>query len=179
MAAQPAVRWRRLRTSGSAAGGVIYEAASAQLAQAGAAAYLGRSGARPACLLLLCACLHMFACVCCAALTSPLTDSSSGARLLQERASTVQLYNANDPYLFAANLTHGTLVLADESVNEAAFGVVAMVLGALLCAPLCVTLLMDCHTASAKRRAAAAEVAKHAQALQLEVAVSDLSLPAM
>lgn len=91
----------------------------------------------------------------------------------------VQLYNANDPFLFAANLTHGTMVLADENVNEAAFGIVAMVLGVLLCAPLCVTLLLDWHATSAQRRQAGVDAAKLAQASQLEVAVSDLSLPAM
>ena len=56
----------------------------------------------------------------------------------RERATTVQLFDTHDPYLFVANLTSGSMVLANENVNEAALGILAIVFGLILCAPLLV-----------------------------------------
>lgn len=57
---------------------------------------------------------------------------------MQVDVTSLSLLDTHDPAIFASNLTAGTLVLANESANEAAFGVVAMVLGCILCVPLAV-----------------------------------------
>ena len=54
---------------------------------------------------------------------------------LQVNTSSVQVYDTNDPSLFVANLTSGSMVLANDNVNEAAMGIVAFVAAGILCMP--------------------------------------------
>jgi hypothetical protein len=99
---------------------------------------------------------------------------------VQEQGSTVQLYNAHDPYLTVARLTNGTMVLANENVSEVAFGLVTLLMGLILCIPLCMTLVVDViDKRSKEREGRAREQAKQEQDHQVEVALSHLSLPAM
>lgn len=90
----------------------------------------------------------------------------------------MQLYNAHDPYLMVARLTNGTMVLANENISEVAFGLVTLLMGLILCIPLCMVLVVDViDKRSKEREGRAREQAK--QDHQLEVALSHLSLPAM
>jgi hypothetical protein len=48
----------------------------------------------------------------------------------------LQLYNANDPFLFVANMTNGSMVLAKDNINEMALGMVSLLLSVAFCIPL-------------------------------------------
>jgi hypothetical protein len=98
---------------------------------------------------------------------------------VQERDSRVQLYSAHDPYLMVAKLTNGTMVLANENVNELALGLATMLMGVIFCLPFCISLVVVFIGRRVDRRQKAQEQAKQAQEAQLEVAISNLSLPVM
>jgi hypothetical protein len=54
---------------------------------------------------------------------------------VQGHKSTVVLYSAHDPFLFAANLTNGGMVLAEDRINEVALGMTSSVFGVVLMIP--------------------------------------------
>jgi hypothetical protein len=56
----------------------------------------------------------------------------------------VQVYDTHDPLLWLANLTQGSMVLANKNVNEVALGIVTLIFGAVLCMPLVMLQCMRC-----------------------------------
>lgn len=64
----------------------------------------------------------------------------------------VGLFEAHDPYLFVANLTSGSMALAESNINTAAFGIVAFVFGAVLLIPLFLLKVLDMFDATRRRR---------------------------
>lgn len=62
------------------------------------------------------------------------------------------LYEAHDPYLFVANLTSGSMTLAESRINSAATGIVAMVLGAVLLVPYVLLKLLDLCEANRRKQ---------------------------
>jgi hypothetical protein len=59
----------------------------------------------------------------------------TAAPAMQGYKSTVVIYDAHDPFLFAANLTQGGMVLAEDRVNEVALGITSCVFGFVLMVP--------------------------------------------
>lgn len=71
---------------------------------------------------------------------------------MQAWKSEVALYEAHDPYLFVANLTGGSMMLAESSSNGAAFGIMAIVFGSFLLVPCVLMKALDtCETQRRKR----------------------------
>jgi hypothetical protein len=54
---------------------------------------------------------------------------------MQVYKSTVAIYDAHDPFLFAANLTNGGMVLAEDRINEVALGITLGIFGVVLMIP--------------------------------------------
>lgn len=54
---------------------------------------------------------------------------------VQGYKSTVAIYEAHDPFLFAANLTQGGMLLAEDSINEVALGITSALFGLVLMVP--------------------------------------------
>lgn len=71
---------------------------------------------------------------------------------LQVYKSEVALFEAHDPYMFVANLTSGSMMLADSSINSAACGIVAIVFGAVLIIPLVLLKAVDLCEAQRRKR---------------------------
>lgn len=71
---------------------------------------------------------------------------------LQVYNSEVGLFEAHDPYLFVANLTAGSMMLAETSINRAACGIIAIVFGAVLMVPYLLLKAVDlCELQRRKR----------------------------
>lgn len=71
---------------------------------------------------------------------------------LQAYKSEVGIYEAHDPYLFVANLTSGSMTLAESSINSAACGIIAIVLGAVLLVPFVLLKALDCWEMHHRKR---------------------------
>ena len=95
---------------------------------------------------------------------------------MQEKESYVQVVHAFDPHLFVANMTSGSMILANTNVNEVAFGAVAIVLAVVLASPLLLTLLIGaCQRLPALWRDKGGKGApyKESRSLDVHVALSD------
>lgn len=62
---------------------------------------------------------------------------------MQEYASQVTIFDAQDPFLFAANLTQGRMVLAEDRVNEVALGITCSLFGIVLMMPFILLTIMS------------------------------------
>jgi hypothetical protein len=69
---------------------------------------------------------------------------------LQAQRTSVTIYNAHDPYLYTANLTGGTMVLAEDKLNEVALGITAAVFGFVLMIPVFLLKIIDCYDSKMK-----------------------------
>lgn len=54
---------------------------------------------------------------------------------MQGYKSTIVIYDAHDPYLFASNMTQGGMVLAEDRINEVALGITSGLFGFVLMVP--------------------------------------------